>query len=695
MPEASPAAGTFERAIAQHRAGRVQEAERLYREVLARDAEHEQALFLLAAVCLERGLTPEASQLLERLVRLRPGNPLYLSNLGEAQRRLGAYEEAAATLVRAVSLKPDLAAAHFNLGLVLRQLGDLLGAASAFTRAADFKPDEAQIQHALAKALQELGQPERAVGHFQCAALLQPQRLEALVDFTTCLRDLRRYDVALSYATRAVELSPQHAPAHHARSAVLVELERFDEAMEHSQRALAIKPDYAQAHAGLASVLMFSGRVAEALSAYRVALEHDPDDHLVHSNLVYLLAFDPDARPQAIRAEAERWAERHTRHSLQQHREHDNEADPERRLRIGYVSSNFSDHCQALFTLPLLRAHDRTQFELHAYSATPRSDATTDELRRHFDQWHDITRLEPAAAAAQIRARRIDILVDLTMHMATSQLRVFAAKPAPVQIAWLAYPGTTGLPAMDYRISDRFLDPEGADLTRYSERSLILPDTFWCYEPGPASPEVSPLPAATHGYITYGCLNSFFKLNQPTLELWAKVLTEQPQSRLLLLAPEGSARTWVTRTLDRYGVAQERIRFVTRKPRREYLALYHQIDICLDAIPYNGHTTSLDAFWMGVPVLTLVGDTIVGRAGLCHAHNLGLPELVAHEPDEFAAAARALSADLTSLTALRSELRQRLERSALMDAPRFARNLEAAYRRAWRSWCETRQTLRA
>jgi len=677
----------FEQAVAQHRAGRLPDAERLYADVLRREPAHEQALFLTAAIALETGRASAARKVLEELVQQRPGNPAYWTNLGEAHRRLSDYERAAQALTRAITLKPNLAQAHFNLGLVARKLGELETAFLAFERAADLKPNDVQIQHGLASALAERGAYARAVGHFQCALVLNPGSATLLADYASCLRNLGRLDAALVAASRAVELAPDSAPAHHERSAILVEQGRFDEAIHSSETARALKPEWAAGHTGLAAALAESGRLAEALAEYRKAIELDPGDHLAHGNLVFLEAFRPGSTAESILIEARNWAERHAAPLATEHRPHANEPTPERRLRIGYVSSNFNQHCQALFTLPLLAKHDRKAFELIAYSSGNKQDAVTRELRAHFDQWHDITGLSPAAAADQIRAHGVDILVDLTMHMAISQLRIFACKPAPVQIAWLAYPGTTGLSTMDYRVSDRHLDPPGGPAQPYAETSLLMPDSFWCYAPGSDTPNVSALPAATKGYVTFGCLNSFWKLNEPTLELWARVLKSVERSRLLLLAPEGSARTRLLAALRGFGIDDGRVELAARRPRVEYLKLYGAIDIGLDALPYNGHTTSLDAFWMGVPVVSLVGQTVVGRGGLCQALNLGLPELVARTPEEFVGAARALAVDLEALATLRAGLRERLARSPLMDSERFARNLEALYREAWSRWC--------
>jgi predicted O-linked N-acetylglucosamine transferase (SPINDLY family) len=334
----------------------------------------------------------------------------------------------------------------------------------------------------------------------------------------------------------------------------------------------------------------------------------------------------------------------------------------------------------------LLAAHDHERFEIFCYSNVANPDATTDELRGHADAWRSITGVSDEDAARQIAADRIDVLVDLTMHMEGGRLPLFASKPAPVQICWLAYPGTTGLHAIDYRVTDPHLDPPGSDQSVYVERPLLLPDTFWCYA-SRCSANVGPLPADRTGVVTFGCLNNFAKVNGDVLDLWARVLGEVEGSRLVLLAPEGTARDRVRGRLEGAGVDAARIEFVGRRPQLDYMESYQGIDVALDTFPYGGHTTSLDALWMGVPVVTLVGDTVVGRAGVCYATNLGLPELLAHTADDFVRIARELATDRDRLRALRASLRARIEASPLMDAPRFARNLEAAYRGAWREWC--------
>ncbi len=286
-----------------------------------------------------------------------------------------------------------------------------------------------------------------------------------------------------------------------------------------------------------------------------------------------------------------------------------------------------------------------------------------------------------------IRDDRIDILVNLTMHMAHNRLLAFAHKPAPVQVCWLAYPGTTGLGTIDYRLTDPHLDPPGLNDHDYAEESIRLADTFWCYDPLSSEPVVNALPGLEKGSVTFGCFNNFCKVNAAVVKLWAQVLKAVDRSQLLVLAPEGSHREHTLDLLERETVTPHRVTFVASRPRPQYLELYHRIDIGLDTIPYNGHTTSLDSFWMGVPVITIVGQTVVGRAGLSQLRNLGLPELIAESPEQYVRIAARLANDLPCLASLRATLRERMQNSPLMDAPRFTRSVEAAYRKMWRRWC--------
>ncbi len=286
-----------------------------------------------------------------------------------------------------------------------------------------------------------------------------------------------------------------------------------------------------------------------------------------------------------------------------------------------------------------------------------------------------------------MREDGIDVLVDLKLHTERNRLLVFARKPAPVQVTWLGYPGTSGVKAMDYRLSDPYLDPVAGEDGFYAEKTVRLAESFWCYDPLTEEPGVNGLPALANGYVTLGSLNDFAKVNEQMVEMWGLILSAVEKSRLMLLAPEGSVRGRIVEAFGRVGISSERIVLEGRRPRAAYLQLYHRIDIALDTWPCNGHTTSFDAFWMGAPVVTMAGETAMGRAGVSQVMNLGLAELAASSPEEYVRVAGKLAGDLPRLGELRAGLRERMKGSPLMDGRRFAQNMEAAYRGMWERWC--------
>jgi protein O-GlcNAc transferase len=329
--------------------------------------------------------------------------------------------------------------------------------------------------------------------------------------------------------------------------------------------------------------------------------------------------------------------------------------------------------------------------EIFVYSSVAQPDAVTHTLRPLADSWRDVHGMSDERLAQLIQADGIDVLVDLTLHMSRGRPLLFARRPAPVQVQWLGYPGTTGSTAIRYRLTDPWLDPlDSPEIDAlYSERSIRLPDTFWCYDArvtDALAPDVGPLPAARNGIVTFGCLNNPCKASARTLRVWAAILSAVPDARFILLAGEGARERWAE-SLSAFGVDLARIEFVGYAPRRAYLDTYNRIDIGLDTYPYNGHTTSLDALWMGVPVPTLAGTTAVSRAGLSLLSNLGLSDLVASDDDAYVEIVTRLAGDRVRLAELRASLRARLEASPMMDAARFTRNLERAFREMWREWC--------
>jgi protein O-GlcNAc transferase len=642
---AQKAAERVQAGVLCHRAGDLREAQRAYEEAIRLDPAQPTALFLLGALALEAGKTEPALGFLQRAARVAPSTQLgaVLCNTGEAYRRLGRAEEALAAFTSASRASPALAEAHFNLGLTLDQLGRPLEAAHAYEAALRLKPSLARGPVLLVEALRDAGDYIRAIANYEWL----------------------------------VKVAPESAALHAAVAGALLELFRLDEAEAHLNRALELAPERSDWLADLALVLAERGELREALSVLRQAHAAHPDDARIHGNLVYLCAFEPGADTASIATEAKAFDKHHAAGLEPVARAA--RSSSQRRLRVGYFSPDFRDHPVSWFMEPLLREHDREKVEVFCYASVARPDATTRRLSGLAEHFFDIARLNDADAARRIAEDDLDILVDLALHSAGGRPLLFARRPAPVQCSWLAYPGTSGLSAMDYRLSDPYLDPPGMDDALYPEQTLRLPETHWCYEPYPACPEVSPLPALRRGFITFGCLNSFKKVSDSALELWGRVLASNAMAHLRLIAPAGKARTRVLGALARFGVAGDRVEFVSHANRADYLALYHDIDIGLDPTPSAGGTTTLDSFWMGVPVVTLAGKSALGRAGVSIASNLGLRLLIGGDDDEYLAAAAALAADAQSLAALRADLRARMLLSSVMQGVRFARQLEAAF----------------
>jgi predicted O-linked N-acetylglucosamine transferase (SPINDLY family) len=518
------------------------------------------------------------------------------------------------------------------------------------------------------------GDLEAAVEHFERAIAARPDFPPYHSNLSVLLSALGRSGLAADAAAKAIALDPQYVEAHFNLSIALAEGERLDEALAAYRKVIALQREHYVAWVQMGNVLKRQGRMGAALAAWRQAVALQPQDADAHGVLVQNLRYDPGYDAGAIASEEALWQARHAAALRPRTPERRADRDPGRRLRIGYVSPDFRDHVVGLNVLPLFEAHDRERFEIFCYSGVTRPDAVTERFRVLADHWRDTAGMSDDALAETIRRDGVDVLVDLALHTAGNRLPVFARQPAPVQVSFAGYPGGTGLATIGHRISDRYL--EGSE----SPEGVSLIPSFWCYTALATPLEISPLPARAQGRITFGCLNQCWKVNEPVLRLWARVLRRVGDARLVLNSPAGSHRQESLATFAREGIAEERIAFLPRLPRLQYLESYRRLDLVLDTFPYNGHTTSLDAFWMGVPVVTLPGPTIVSRAGLSQAMNLGLPELVAHSEEDFVRIAVDLAHDLPRLEEMRRTLRERMQRSVLMDAPGFARGIEEAFR---------------
>ena len=675
--------------IALQSQGRLDEAAAACRQAIALKPGFAEAHFNLGNALYSQGQRDAAIVAYRQAVALKPNYSQALVNLGNALRAQGQLDEAAAAHRQAIACNPTLAEAHNNLGVTLQSQGRLDEALAAFRQAIALRPDYPEAHYNLGVARKDQGQLDEALIALRQAIALKGGYPDAYSSLGVVLEAQGQLDAALAAHRQAIALKPDWPEAHYNFGVALQAGERFDEASAAYRQAIALKPGHSAAWGRLGAAQHATGEIDEALAALRQAVDLAPDNAGIHSTLVFALHFDPAGDARTLAGEQRRWAQRHAAPLHRFIQPHANDRDPERRLRIGYFSPRLCLLPEGRFLLPLLRARERSRLEVICYSDGRQPDGMTALIRQSADGWRDIAGWPDARVADLVRQDGIDIAVDLMLHGDNNRLLVLARKPAPVQVTYLAYCSSTGLSTIDYRLSDPYLDPPGMDESVYSERTMRLPETYWCYQPILAPPGVHPLPALERGHITFGCLNSFSKVSEGTLAAWAELLRAVPNADLLLHATEGRRRARVREGFAREGVATERLRFAGVMPIEQYFALYRQIDIALDTFPFGGGTTTCDALWMGVPVVSLVGRTAVGRGGLSILSNVGLPELAARSEGEYVRIARDLAGDLPRLERLRSTLRQRMEQSPLMDAPRFARAVEAAYRQMWRQWCAT------
>lgn len=547
---------------------------------------------------------------------------------------------------QALAIDPKLAAAHYNLGIALRNQGRFAEACEAFLRATRLRANYSEAMDALAHAYIALYDWPAAVEALQAIIAAWPDKAEMYSNLGTVYQAMgRTADAIAAY-----------------------------------EAALRINPRLAVTLNSLGSAFLAQNDFERAEQCYRRCLEMNPADLRARSNLLMLLNYLPESDPQAVLAEHLEWG-RVAQARIPRLPSAALELATGRRLRVAYLSSDFREHSVASFIEPVLRHHDRAHFEVCCYSDLPMPDATTQRIRDSADVWRDITKLSDAEAARLIRDDRIDILFDLAGHTGNARLGIFTAQPAPRQVTWIGYPNTTGLATIGWRITDAVADPQGEE-AHYSESLLRLPGSFLCYQPPAGAPTVEPLPAQTNGYVTFGSFNNYSKLNSGVLRLWADVLHAVPDARLLLKCPaltDAGVQGRVRATFEALGVAAERLELLGHtRGRAEHLALYGRVDIALDTFPYNGTTTTCEALWMGVPVVSLAGARHAGRVGASLLTAAGLADWLADSPESYIAIARQRAADIVGLATLRASLRQQIEASPLCDAVGFTRGLEAA-----------------
>lgn len=669
--------------------GRLDEAEASCRQALQLQLHNAAAHSNLGNILQALGRLDEAEASYRRALEINPGFAEAHSNLGNVLQELDRLEEAEASYRRALEIKPDYAEVHSSLGVVLQALGQMEQAKASYLQALEIRPDYANAHNNLGTILQKQGQMGQAEACYRRALEIDPYNIKALESLGNLLQERDLLNEAEACYQRLLKINPEDAAAHFQLGRISSQAGYFEDAEISYRRALQIMPDSITAHCNLANTLLNLCRPDEAGVSFRRALDLAPDMASSYSNLLYYLALNEKTDTKLIFLEHCRFGERFEAPLRAHWPRHTHSRDPERCLRIGFVSGDFYNHAVANFIEPVLtQLAGYPQLSLHAYYNNSINDEVTQRLRGNFAHWHPIDGLTDEELASRIGADGIDILIDLSGHTARNRLLAFARKPAPIQASWMGYPGTTGLNAVDYYLADRFLLPPGQFDNQFTEKIASLPANV-PFLPCEFAPAVNALPALSNGHMTFGSFNRPNKLSREVIALWSRLLQALPDSRMLLGAmPTDGQPDTLIEWFAKEGVARERLDFHPRSSMEDYLRLHLQVDLCLDTFPYNGGTTTHHALWMGVPTLTLAGAGAPGRAGVAILYQAGLQDFAVEDADDFVARGLYWSKNPGALDKLRSGLRAHLSQSPLRKPEICAAGLERALRTMWRRWCE-------
>ena len=714
-------------AIQHHQQGQLSQAEIYYRQILAQDRHHLEALHLLGVLHSQLGQYQEGVRLIKKALKkngrsaplysnlgaalvawgkfkeaitacrqaiaLNPNNAEPYNNLGLALQAQGQLTEAMTSYQQAIAIKPNFADAYSNLGELLREQGQIAEAIANYQQALAINPQFAKAHNNLGLALKEQGQFQAAVTHYQRALAIDPNYVKAYFNLGTLLFSRRELESASRCFAKLIAIKPDYLEAYTSLTSILFEQGKLDETIDYCQRALTVDENCAEIHITLAGTWFRLGKLEAVVKHYRQALTIQPDNYMAHSGLLMAMHYSMDYDMPALFAEHLRFAKQHVKPLQKLIRPHHNNKSWQRRLKIGYVSPDFRYHSTTFYMEPVLAAHHHDEFEIFVYADVLTPDAATQRLQGYVDHWRDLINLSDEQVAEQIRADQIDILVDLAGHTDRHRLLVLARKPAPIQVTYLGYAGTTGVATIDYKLTDEVIDPPGETESYHTEELVRLPVYRIISFNEQNSPPINLLPALQAKHITFASFNNFSKVTPYIINIWAKILTTLANARLLIVvkdADKESTQQQVKTLFTQHGVAAEQLTITGMRPFYQYLQLHHQVDVGLDPFPHMGATTTFVSLWMGVPVITLMGPKPASKGG-GPLKTLGLDRFVTYSPEEYINMALWVTEHLEELSELRQNLREKMLHSPLMDANHFIKALEAAYRQMWRKWCENNQ----
>ena len=713
-------------AVAQRsfQAGELQHAEEAYRDILRQHPTNANALQMLGLVLYQSGKRLEAVEAIQHALAIRPDadgfynlgvmfseQRRYLdavgcyrdslrhrpndvdtyNNLGNALKDLGELNEAAECYQKAIRIKPDTALANFNLGSLYHQQKQLTDAETCYRNVLRHHPEHIEALLNLGTTLKDQGKLDEAMTAYRQVLEIRPEFVSAYVNLANVCLAVGNSEEAVKIYQRGLAIEPDHLDALNNLGGAYRSIGRASESVSVYERALLAHPRSAKLHNNLGNAHASLGSPESALESYRRALGLDPEYAAAHSNMLLTSHYLPEITQERLAQQHAEWEATHARKLRSKWKPFLNDRDPTRRLRLGFVSSDLARHPVGSFFVLFIESLEFEQFETVCYSGRIVKDELTSRIEAASDIWRDVHHLSNDELAQSIRADSVDILFDLGGHTAGDRLLAFARKPAPIQIAWIGYPSTTGLAAMDYLIADRVQVPEEHE-DFYAEEVVRLPAAHFCYDPPQGAPDVSPLPSLANGYVTFASFNNPLKLTDRVVEVWSEILERVPTAKLILKyrgLDEPEVRQRFLERFGKCGTAAERLELLGWTPYAQMMQEYDQVDVALDPFPFSGGATSCEALWMGVPVITCAGNTFASRQTLSYLSHIGVTETAADSLDEYIELAVALAGDFGRLGEMRAGLRETMAASPLCDARRFTASMTGSLRDIWRQWCDS------
>lgn len=701
---------------------RYEEAEILANSTSQKFPNHKFAWKVLAIIFYKTNRFDKSLLAGEKALAADPKDPEIFNNLGLSLLAIGRLKEAEINFHNAIRLNPSSLSTHVNLGLTKYKQHKFQEAEEYYKKALEFNPNFAEALNKLGELYKEQRKFEDAKKAYEKAINLAPNFYEYHNNLGVLYQIFGLYEKAKSCVKNALDLNPDFADGHNNLGIILKDMSLLKEAQIHLIKAINLKPEYPEAYNNLGTVFLKSGYYNEAAENFKKAINYNPcyvgaysnlalvmqdtfkfqeaeknfkkalslqpDDDQAHNNRNLCLNYSSIWSPSYVCEQHLKFEEQFGGLEVRTFLDFSNYKYSNNKLRIGYVSGDFKTHSVSYFFEPLLNHHNSDAVETYCYYNDTIIDDTTNRLMLQADHWRSIFSISDAEVVDLIKKDKIDILVDLSGHTPNNRLLVFAQKPAPIQVTWLGYPNTTGLSSIDYRFTDVIADPIGEADELHSETLFRLPNGFHCYKGSEAAVVSTELPQKNRGYITFGSFNNLSKTTPEVIKVWARILKAVPKSKLLLKSSKPNEdQDFYLRLFKNEGISEDRIEYYQRLPNKnDHLELYNSIDIGLDTFLFNGATTTCEALWMGVPVITLLGDRHVGRVGASILTNIGLTEFIAEDIEQYITIANKMAESPDYLQEIRKGLRQKMQNSPLCDGKSFARDIENTYQKIWNEY---------